>query len=123
MVGFLSLLCILISAYHIWCMKLYTKKVKELEIWWELNHPATFCKTCESVLRYKNEQYRQLLEDINKSIDTFITYTEEYSSCYYKNECGKFCTPKREGKIMDNVCVYHELDKMQENIKEILNDK
>lgn len=53
--------------------------------------------------------FRQLLSEKQILVEAIYKIQEnspEYDSCYYKDECGKNCTPKKEGKIDNNFCIY-----------------
>lgn len=65
------------------------------------------------------EKYRQTIEEIKEAAEKLINYTPEYDNCYYKEECGENCTPKKNKKI--DVCLYEEVDKITQKC-EVIND-
>ena len=69
--------------------------------------------------RYK--KYEQTLEEIRNIAEKLITETPEYNSCYYKDECGDNCTPKKQNKV--EYCCYENVDKILTIIDEVLNDR
>ena len=68
--------------------------------------------------RYK--KYKQALEKIRNIAEKLITETPEYHSCYYKDECGNNCTPKKQSKV--EYCCYENVDKILTIIDEVLED-
>lgn len=66
-------------------------------------------------------KYRQALEKIIDIAEKLITETPEYNSCYYKDECGNNCTPKKQSKV--EYCCYENVDKILTIINEVLNDR
>ena len=70
------------------------------------------------------EKYEKLYKALEKIIDIaekLITETPEYNSCYYKDECGDNCTPKKQSKV--EYCCYENVDKILTIIDEVLNDR
>lgn len=68
----------------------------------------------------KIERYKQALEEIRNITEKLITELPEYNSCYYKDECGDNCTPKKQSKV--EYCCYENVDKILTIINEALND-
>jgi hypothetical protein len=69
----------------------------------------------------KDNKYKQALEEIRDITKTLITETPEYNSCYYKDECGDNCTPKKQSKVQ--YCCYENVEKIETIINEVLNDR
>lgn len=63
----------------------------------------------------------QALEEIRDITERLITELPEYNSCYYKDECGDNCTPKKRSKV--EYCCYENVDKILTMINEVLNDR
>jgi len=53
-------------------------------------------------LEKRNKELVDAIEEIQRN-------SPEWHDCYYKDECGESCTPKREGKV--SVCIYELADK------------
>lgn len=66
-------------------------------------------------------KYEQALKKIINIAEKLITETPEYRSCYYKDECGDNCTPKKQNKV--EYCCYENVDKILTIINEVLNDR
>jgi hypothetical protein len=56
----------------------------------------------------------------NNITEKLITELPEYNSCYYKDECGDNCTPKKQSKV--EYCSYENVDKILTIINEVLGD-
>lgn len=67
----------------------------------------------------KNIKYHSALEEIRNIAEKLITELPEYNSCYYKDECGNNCTPKKQSK--NEYCCYENADKILTIINEVLN--
>ena len=67
------------------------------------------------------EIYKQAFEKIIDIAEKLITETPEYNSCYYKDECGNNCTPKKQSKVQ--YCCYENVDKILTIINEVLNEQ
>lgn len=66
-------------------------------------------------------KYKQALEKIIDIAEKLITEIPEYHSCYYKDECGDNCTPKKQSKV--EYCCYENVDKILTIIDEVLYDR
>ena len=77
----------------------------------------------ETVHRRDNsiKKYKQALEEIKNITEKLITEQPEYHSCYYKDECGDNCTPKKQSKV--EYCCYENADKILAIIIEVLDDR
>jgi chromosome segregation ATPase len=85
-------------------------------------------QTAYSGLKKDNEvlwgmvkDYKTALEEIKNITEKLITEQPEYHSCYYKDECGDNCTPKKQSKV--EYCCYENADKILTIIIEVLNDR
>lgn len=66
------------------------------------------------------DRYRKALEEIEEIANVLITETNESDSCYYKDECGPDCYPKRriielekqEPQGRTTYCQYETVDKI-----------
>lgn len=76
----------------------------------------------ETLYRRDNsiKKYKQALREIKNITEKLITEQPEYHSCYYKDECGDNCTPKKQGKV--EYCCYENADKILTIIIEVLDD-
>lgn len=93
---------------------------------------SEYCKNCEA-LQQENEklkeqlelntanavvvdyatrlhEYKQALDEIEEKAKELITHTPEYGNCYFKDQCGEYCPPKRTQKF--DICLYQEVDKI-----------
>ena len=66
------------------------------------------------------EKLETVIQETRNIIEKLITETPEYHSCYYKDECGDNCTPKKQSKVQ--YCCYENVDKILTIINEVLND-
>ena len=76
----------------------------------------------ETLYRRDNsiKKYKQALEEIKNITEKLITEQPEYHSCYYKDECGDNCTPKKQSKV--EYCCYENADKILTIIIEVLDE-
>lgn len=74
----------------------------------------------EDKLTYKEKfiMLKQALEEIKKLIQIHFENSCMLESCYYKNECGENCYPKKSGKI--EYCCYENAEKIEKIINEVL---
>lgn len=72
-------------------------------------------------LKQENEKFRKIFKEIQEIIKILIIETPEYHSCYYKDECGDKCTPKKQGKV--EYCCFENVEKIENIINEVLNEK
>lgn len=84
----------------------------------ELKKQLEFSRTHKTVLDAGRIKYKQALEEIRNIAEKLITETPEYNSCYYKDECGDNCTPKKQSKA--EYCCYENVDKILTIINEVL---
>ena len=68
-----------------------------------------------------NLDYETKISYLIQALEKLITETPEYNSCYYKDECGDNCTPKKQSKV--EYCCYENVDKILTIINEALNDR
>ena len=105
----------------------YTYKLqKENE---ELKENQCYPEACghiaTEIIRYSNVceinlKYKSALEEIKNITEKLITEQPEYHSCYYKDECGDNCTPKKQSKV--EYCCYENVDKILTIIIEVLDE-
>lgn len=69
----------------------------------------------------REDKYKSALEEIKNITERLITEQSEYHSCYYKDECGDNCTPKKQSKV--EYCCYENADKILTIIIEVLDDR
>ena len=89
----------------------------DCENWFE--RFTTYFEEWKKDLIKENDKYKQLLEEIRNIADKLITGLPEYHSCYYKDECGDNCTPKKQSKV--EYCCHENVDKILTIINEVLN--
>lgn len=63
----------------------------------------------------KLERVEQKLQQVKEIAEDLVTATPEYHSCYYKDECGPKCTPKKRGEI--DYCCYEKVDEILKIIR------
>lgn len=85
---------------------------------------SEYCKNCEKLQDQINEletittaKYKRALDEIEEKLGELITETPEYDNCYYKDQCGEYCPPKREMKVA--TCLYEEVDKILDIISRV----
>lgn len=82
------------------------EKVKKLEEQLELNTANAVVVDYATRLH----EYKQALDEIEEKAKELITHTPEYGNCYFKDQCGEYCPPKRTQKF--DICLYQEVDKI-----------
>lgn len=88
------------------CEKLKKKLMQKSEVDMFFNTPVNGwsnnpCDICEC---------KQALDEIEEKAKELITHTPEYDNCYFKDQCGEYCPPKRTQKF--DICLYQEVDKI-----------
>lgn len=82
------------------CAKTTANRVKEI----------TAIVNNKAIIYEQQDQYKQALDEIEEKAKELITHTPEYGNCYFKDQCGEYCPPKRTQKF--DICLYQEVDKI-----------
>ena len=98
------------------------KCLEDCELHWErerkiLKESLNKAHDANKSLGYTYLRYKQALEKIRDITEKLITELPEYHSCYYKDECGDNCTPKKQNKV--EYCCYENVDKILTIINEV----
>lgn len=88
----------------------------------KLNHSNSNLAYGLKLSEIKSELRRQVSKEYEFILSSVLTLLEELQreapeseSCYYKDECGCDCTPKKDGKV--SVCTYERIEDMMNLIK------
>lgn len=101
--------------YRLEAIRNLNNKVKILTA--AINKPICFPDIDEPEVINK---YKQALKEIKKLILIHFENSCMLESCYYKNECGENCYPKKSGKV--EYCCYENAEKIEKIINEVLED-
>lgn len=82
-------------------------------------HNKTLVYNCEK-FREGNIKLKQALEEIREIAQYHIDNCCMLESCYYKEECGANCYPKKSGKV--EYCCYENIGQILNKINEVQNE-